>query len=102
MFDSEVRARREVTRRLAEEFHLGFVDLQKAFDDACQKALAAHWSGDGVHPTAAGHMLIARTWRETAGKMGLTGLRRPGKKAAGRTEVWAWGGRLTVTGQEGK
>ncbi len=102
VFDSEVRARREVTRRLAEEFHLGFVDLQKAFDDACQKALAAHWSGDGVHPTAAGHMLIARTWRETAGKMGLTGLRRPGKKAAGRTELWAWGGRLTVTGQEGK
>lgn len=73
VFDSEVKARRDITRKLAEEFGLGYVDLQEAFDRACGDAPAAHWSGDGVHPTAAGHMLIARTWRETARKMGLAG-----------------------------
>lgn len=70
-FDREVRVRRNITEKLAEEFHLGYVDLQKAFDRAQGNAPAAHWSGDGVHPTAAGHKLIAMAWKETAAEMGL-------------------------------
>lgn len=62
VFDSEVKARREITRKLAAEFGLGYVDLQEAFDKAVAQAPAGHWSADGVHPTAAGHKLIAEAW----------------------------------------
>lgn len=31
-------------------------------DEACQRADASYWLWDGVHPTAAGHELIARQW----------------------------------------
>ncbi len=64
LFHAEVTARREITRKLAGEFGLDFVDLQETFDQGLREAPAGHWSGDGVHPTAAGHMLIARAWKE--------------------------------------
>ena len=64
---NEVKIRRDITRRLAEEFHLGYVDLQQVFDQAQEKQPAEHWTIDGVHPTAAGHWLIAREWKKTAG-----------------------------------
>lgn len=70
-FDSEVRARREITEKLAGEFGLGYVDLQKVFDRAQEDAPAGHWSEDGVHPTAAGHKLIAMSWQKKAEEMGL-------------------------------
>ena len=66
-FTREVKARRDVTRRLAEEFHLDYVDLQEAFDEAQKRFPAAHWTGDGVHPTAAGHELIAQAWKKAMG-----------------------------------
>ena len=66
VFDSEVRMRRDITRKLAEEFHLGYVDLQEVFDKAQEKEVSVHWSQDGVHPTAAGHKLIAQAWKEAA------------------------------------
>lgn len=63
-FREEVEARREIVRRLAQEYGVDFVDLQKEFDQAQQKAPAAHWTADGVHPTAAGHQLIANAWKK--------------------------------------
>lgn len=71
VFESEVRVRRDITERLAEEFRLGYVDLQKAFDRALEDTPAGHWSEDGVHPTAAGHRLISLAWKEKAEEMGL-------------------------------
>lgn len=71
VFSGEVKARRDITAKLAEEFGLGYVDLQKAFDKALESAPAGHWSGDGVHPTAAGHELIAGIWKKKAAEMGL-------------------------------
>ena len=37
--------------------------------EACKKAPASHWTGDGVHPTPAGHEIIKRLWLETFEKM---------------------------------
>lgn len=65
-FYNEVKIRRDITRKLAEEFHLDFVDLQQVFDEAQEKRPAEHWTIDGVHPTAAGHWLISREWKKTA------------------------------------
>lgn len=69
-FQREVGLRREITHRLAEEFGLEYVDLQQAFDEAQQKYPAQHWSWDGVHPTAAGHWVIARAWKKVF-RMGI-------------------------------
>lgn len=51
-----------LVRELAHEFDAVFVPLQQTFNDALQQAEAAYWLWDGVHPTAAGHELIARQW----------------------------------------
>ena len=60
--------RQTIVRQLAGEFDAVFVPLQKPFDDACHQAPAAYWIYDGIHPTAAGFGLIARTWLATVTK----------------------------------
>lgn len=67
VFEGEVRIRREITRKLAEEFRLEYVDLQKVFDEAQKDLPAGHWTVDGIHPTAAGHRLIAQAWKKCVG-----------------------------------
>ena len=61
-FRSEVEKRAAAAKRVAEGHGLPFVELQKKFDDAETLAPADYWLIDGVHPTAAGHELIAREW----------------------------------------
>jgi lysophospholipase L1-like esterase len=51
--------------RLAVKYHLPVVRYQDAFDAALAKAPAEHWSWDGIHPTYAGHGLMAREWLRT-------------------------------------
>lgn len=63
-FYKEVALCNSITRRLAAEFGADFLDLQKIFDEACEKLPPEHWTQDGVHPTAAGHRLIANAWEE--------------------------------------
>ncbi|MFS0723930.1 SGNH/GDSL hydrolase family protein [Paenibacillus sp. 1P07SE] len=52
----------EILQGLAEEYGAVFVPLQGAYDKAAQRADAAYWLWDGVHPTAAGHDIIAEEW----------------------------------------
>ena len=54
-----------IVAKLAAKYHLPLVSYQKAFDEACQKAPADHWSWDGVHPHYAGHALMAQEWWKT-------------------------------------
>jgi lysophospholipase L1-like esterase len=63
-FRTEVAARGEVVRRLAEEYHQFFVPLQARLDEACKLAPIEYWSADGVHPTPAGHQLITNALYE--------------------------------------
>lgn len=53
---------RETVRQLSGEFGAVHVPLQDAFDRAASRTDAAYWLWDGVHPTAAGHALIAGEW----------------------------------------
>ncbi len=64
-FRAETELRAAAVRRVAEECGCVFLPLQKMLDDACDKAPAAYWLVDGVHPTPAGHQLIADAWLET-------------------------------------
>jgi lysophospholipase L1-like esterase len=57
----------DVVRKLAVEFGAELLPLDGLFAQAATQAPATYWLADGVHPTAAGHALIAETWLENAG-----------------------------------
>lgn len=61
-FFPEIDQRREIVRRLSKEFKTLFVPFQQVFNEACLAAPALDWLGDGVHPTLAGHRLMAKAW----------------------------------------
>mgnify|MGYP004614428267 FL=1 len=64
-FHTETIKRAEAAKRIAEKYNLPFIPLQNRFDEACKLAPASYWLRDGVHPTSAGHELIAKAWIET-------------------------------------
>jgi lysophospholipase L1-like esterase len=62
-------AKIDVVRRLAREFGAELVPLDGPFARACTLREPAFWAPDGVHPTAAGHALIAREWLRAVGAL---------------------------------
>ena len=58
---------RAVARKLAKELNLTLVPFQTMFDEATRSAGPEFWARDGVHPSTAGHALMAQTWREVVG-----------------------------------
>jgi lysophospholipase L1-like esterase len=61
-YHDDVIRRQAVVAKLALEYNAVFVGFQQVFDKACEKAPADYWLWDGVHPTVAGHELLAREW----------------------------------------
>ena len=59
-----LQRRQAELRKIAEEFDAVFIGLQSIFDEACKVKPSEFWSADGVHPSLAGHHLIADTWVE--------------------------------------
>lgn len=51
-------------KAIADEFDAVFVPLQKRFEAAQKTKPANYWIWDSVHPTYAGHGLIANAWLE--------------------------------------
>ncbi len=68
-FSHEVKLRAQAAKNIAKEYNLPFLELQCVFDEACKKESEEHWLLDGVHPTEAGHTLIAQKWFETFGTL---------------------------------
>lgn len=62
--DGNVRLRPYVqaVTELAHDFHAVLVPLHSVFLRAQQLRPDYGWAPDGVHPSSAGHMLIARSW----------------------------------------
>lgn len=60
-----------VVRGLAGEFGAIHVPLQGIIDEAAARADYVYWLWDGIHPTAAGHHLIAQQWLKAAEAGGL-------------------------------
>lgn len=56
-------------RSLAEEFDAILVPLDGLFAQAISRQAPSYWSEDGVHPTAAGHELIAEAWLGAVGAL---------------------------------
>lgn len=61
-FHSEIKKHAEATRRIASEYNLTFIPLQKKFEEVAIPGKESYWLTDGVHPTIAGHELIKREW----------------------------------------
>jgi lysophospholipase L1-like esterase len=64
-FIQDLGARRNIVKTLAEAYQSCFVPFQRALDDALTLAPPDYCTVDGVHPTAAGHSLLARCWLRT-------------------------------------
>lgn len=62
LFRHETELRADAVRRIADEYKQPFLPLQKLLDDAVEIQPANYWLADGVHPTPAGHKLIADAW----------------------------------------
>lgn len=67
-YHSDLVKRQAIVRKLAIKYNAVFVGFQEVFDKACEKATAGYWIWDGVHPTVAGHELMAREWLKQVGK----------------------------------
>ena len=64
----EFDQRRAVAKRVAKAAGATWVPFQTMFDDAISESTPPeYWAGDGVHPTMAGHALMAETWLEVTG-----------------------------------
>lgn len=61
-FRAETDLRRDAVKRLAQRHGAACIDTQTLFDEAAARSCAAHWTPDGVHPTPAGHWLLAQAW----------------------------------------
>ena len=60
----------DAVRRLAREFADVLVPMDGIMNAAALEAPSEYWAGDGVHPSAAGHGLIALSWvRCVTGKL---------------------------------
>ena len=62
----EFDQRRAAAARVAAHARATFVPLQSIFNQRARTAPPAYWAADGVHPTPAGHAVIAEHWRRVA------------------------------------
>lgn len=67
-YKADLEQRQTIVKNLASAYNAVFVDFQAVFDKACHRAAADYWIWDGVHPTVAGHELMAREWMKQVGK----------------------------------
>ncbi len=65
-FQKGVAEMQAVVEKLAAEYHAPVVHLQQVFDKAAKEHTPVeYWVWDGVHPTFAGHQLVADEWIRT-------------------------------------
>ncbi|MDR1464327.1 MAG: SGNH/GDSL hydrolase family protein [Oscillospiraceae bacterium] len=64
----DLAGKQAAVRRLAAEYGTLFLDTDALFQDACREQMLppAAFAADGVHPTEAGHRLLAKAWLRTA------------------------------------
>jgi lysophospholipase L1-like esterase len=57
----------KIVQRVAKETGCAFGNTQDAYNKALKSRAFGEWAGDKVHPNAAGHMILARTFLKTIG-----------------------------------
>ena len=61
----EVCQRQQIVRQLAKDFSAVFAPFQSAINHVAIGTDPKHWLIDGVHPTPAGHQILAECWYGT-------------------------------------
>ncbi len=61
-WQADIRKLQQVVEKLASKYQAAVVHFQKVFNDATNRAPVGYWIWDGVHPTYAGHQLMADEW----------------------------------------
>jgi len=64
-YRAQILARVAMVNRLGAKYHAPVVHFQAMFERATNRAPAEYWIWDGVHPTYAGHQLMADEWVRT-------------------------------------
>jgi len=59
----EFDERRAAAARVARQAKATFVPMHDRFTELAERTSPEYWAADGVHPTPAGHALIAERWR---------------------------------------
>jgi lysophospholipase L1-like esterase len=57
-----LKERQAIVKKIADDYKATFVPFQAMFDEAMTKAAPEYWAADGVHPSIAGHNLMADAW----------------------------------------
>jgi lysophospholipase L1-like esterase len=60
-----IRQQNEVVDKLAQKYHAAVVHYPEMFERAYKRAPVDYWIWDGIHPTHAGHQLMAYEWEQT-------------------------------------
>ena len=68
LWNRELHERQLIVKKLAGRYNAVLVDFQMVMNKACLRAPAAYWIWDGIHPTVAGHEILAREWILQVGK----------------------------------
>ncbi len=68
-FRTETDLRRNTVKALAKRYGAACINTQELFDRAAACGSESNWSADGVHPTPAGHWLLAQAWLEVFRKL---------------------------------
>lgn len=61
-FKNETSIRAGISKHIAEKFGLEYIKLQNVLEEAAAMTSNAYVLGDGVHPTAYGHAILAKQW----------------------------------------
>lgn len=62
VYSEDLSPKIEVVNKLASEYGTILIPLDKIFQESCLLQTPAYWAPDGVHPSLAGHALIAQSW----------------------------------------
>jgi lysophospholipase L1-like esterase len=81
-WQADIRKLQQVVEKLAAKYQAPVVHFQKVFDEATNRAPVGYWIWDGVHPTYAGHQLMADEWVRVYGSFHGSPLFDPQRNSA--------------------
>lgn len=68
LWEADIVKRRMVVQNIAKKYNAVLVMYQDMFTTAIKEAAPEYWIWDGIHPTVAGHELMAREWIKCVSK----------------------------------
>jgi lysophospholipase L1-like esterase len=81
-WQADIRKLQQVVGKLGAKYQAPVVHFQKVFDDATNRAPVGYWIWDGIHPTYAGHQLMADEWVRVYGSFYGSPLLDPERNSA--------------------